>query len=46
MLVKSYEEPWFRGSIISYMKNKDETCALDNDKVLFAKLFKRLNEMN
>jgi hypothetical protein len=46
MLVKSFENDWFREPIVNYMKKKDSSCEFDNDKTLFAKIFKRLNELS
>lgn len=46
MLVKSYENDWFREPIVNYMKRKDKDCEFDDDKALFGKLFKRLNELS
>lgn len=46
MLVKSYENDWFREPIVNYMKKKDPSCEFDADKALFDKLFKRLNELS
>ena len=46
MLVKSYENDWLRDPIVNYMKKKDKECQFDDDKTLFGKLFKRLNELS
>ena len=46
MLVKSYENDWFREPIVNYMKKKDSSCQFDVDKALFGKLFKRLNDLS
>jgi hypothetical protein len=43
MLVKSYEEAWFREPMVKYMKQKGKDLACDTDKILFGELFKYLN---
>lgn len=46
MLVKSYEDDWFRDSIVKYLKMKNMAdIELKDDKFLFNELFKKLNNM-
>ena len=36
MLVKSYEDEWFGGAIVNYLKTKKKDHTLDSDKILFS----------
>ena len=46
MLVKSYEDSWFREPIVKYLKMKSKDVALESDKKVFGELFKYLNELD
>lgn len=46
MLVKSYEDDWFRDPIVKFLKIKGKDLALEGDKRVFKELFKFLNELN
>ena len=45
MLVKSFEEGWFRQPVLKYIKQKGKDLDLATDKVLFGELFKYLNTL-
>jgi protoheme ferro-lyase len=46
MLVKSYEEVWFREPIVKYLKLKGKDVESETDKIVFKILFKYLNDLH
>ena len=46
MLVKSYEEAWFREPIVKYLKLKGKDVESETDKIVFKSLFKYLNDLH
>jgi hypothetical protein len=46
MLVKSYEDDWFREPIVKFLKLKGKDLAVESDKKVFKELFKHLNDLS